>query len=188
MQSMEATSSLQKNRQEGGSWDSSKVRARLRLISSWTMRWCRKTALIGRTGPVLGGHARPRQSFEDRKSLLRDTEGRQNGNDLHVLRGAEETQFSTAGKCTGNVTTSKSMTYRVGFVWDGCIAYPASEKKYLMDMLSCLCTCSVNPTPDRTFLYMGGRWVGHIIWCGRVCHNLRVRETQMLKQGQRRTE
>ena len=36
---------------------------------------------------MLGGHAR--QSVEDRKGLLRDTEGRQNGNDLHVLRGTE---------------------------------------------------------------------------------------------------
>ena len=35
-------------------------------------------------------HARPRHSVEDRKGPLRDTEGRQNGNDLHVLRGTEE--------------------------------------------------------------------------------------------------
>ena len=39
---------------------------------------------------MLGGHARPRQSVEDRKGPLRDTKGRQNGNDLHVLRGTEE--------------------------------------------------------------------------------------------------
>ena len=44
----------------------------------------------GRTGPMLRGHARPRPSVEDRKGLLRDTEGRQNGNDFHVLRGTEE--------------------------------------------------------------------------------------------------
>ena len=55
---------------------------------------------------MLGGHARPRQSVEDRKGLLRDTEGRQNGNDLHVLRGTEEAQFSTVGKCTGDATIS----------------------------------------------------------------------------------
>ena len=42
----------------------------------------------GRTGPVLGGHARPRQSVEDREGPHRDSEGRQNGKDLHVLRGA----------------------------------------------------------------------------------------------------
>ena len=39
---------------------------------------------------MLGGHARPRQSVEDRKGPLRDTKGRQNGDDLHVLRGTEE--------------------------------------------------------------------------------------------------
>ena len=39
---------------------------------------------------MLGGHARPRQSIGNRTGLLRDTEGRQNGNDLHVILGAEE--------------------------------------------------------------------------------------------------
>ena len=51
-------------------------------------------------------HARPRQSVEDRKGPLRDPEGRQNGSHLHVLRGAEETQFSTVGKCIGDATAS----------------------------------------------------------------------------------
>ena len=46
--------------------------------------------IVEKTGPMLGGHAIPRQSVEDRKGPLRDTEGRQNGNDLHVLRGTEE--------------------------------------------------------------------------------------------------
>ena len=41
---------------------------------------------------MLGGHARPRQSVEDRKSPIRDTEGRQNGNDLHVQRSTEDLQ------------------------------------------------------------------------------------------------
>ena len=40
---------------------------------------------------MLGGHARLRQSVEDREGPLRDTEGRKNGNNLHVIRGAEET-------------------------------------------------------------------------------------------------
>ena len=39
---------------------------------------------------VMGGHARPRQSVEDRKGPLRDTEGRQNGDDLHVPCATEE--------------------------------------------------------------------------------------------------
>ena len=47
-------------------------------------------ALVQEDGIDLIVDARPRQSFEDRKSPLRDTEGRQNGNDLHVLRGMEE--------------------------------------------------------------------------------------------------
>ena len=54
-----------------------------------------------RTGPMLGGHARPRESVEDRKGLLRDTEGRQNGNGLHVLRGTEVAQHSTIGNALG---------------------------------------------------------------------------------------
>ena len=32
----------------------------------------------------------PRQSVEDRKGPLRDAKGRQNGDDLHVLRDTEE--------------------------------------------------------------------------------------------------
>ena len=39
---------------------------------------------------MLGGRSRPRQSVEDRKGPLRDTKGRQNGDDLHVLCGKEE--------------------------------------------------------------------------------------------------
>ena len=39
---------------------------------------------------MLRGHARPRQGVEDRKGPLRDTEGRQNGDDLHVPHGTEE--------------------------------------------------------------------------------------------------
>ena len=39
---------------------------------------------------MLGGHARPRQSVEDRKGPLRDTDRRQNGNDLLVIRGTKE--------------------------------------------------------------------------------------------------
>ena len=50
---------------------------------------------------MLGGHARPRQSVEDRKSLLRDTEGRQNGNDLHVLRGTKEVHFQQLENALG---------------------------------------------------------------------------------------
>ena len=38
---------------------------------------------------MLGGHTRPRQIVKDRKGSLRDTEGCQNGNDLHVIRGTE---------------------------------------------------------------------------------------------------
>ena len=39
---------------------------------------------------MLLGHERPRQSV-DREGPLRDSDGRQNGNNLHVPRGAEAT-------------------------------------------------------------------------------------------------
>ena len=55
---------------------------------------------------MLGGHARPRQSAKDREGPLRDSEGRQNGNYLHVVRGAEETELSTGGECAGHATAS----------------------------------------------------------------------------------
>ena len=50
---------------------------------------------------MLGGHARPRQSVEDRKGPLRDTEGRQNGNDLHVLRARRELNFQELENALG---------------------------------------------------------------------------------------
>ena len=40
------------------------------------------------------------------KAFFETQKGRQNGDDLHVPRGAEETQFATAGKFAGKVTTS----------------------------------------------------------------------------------
>ena len=55
----------------------------------------------GRTGPMLGGHARPRQSVEDRKGPLRDTKGRQNGDDLHVPRGRRKQNFEQLEKALG---------------------------------------------------------------------------------------
>ena len=61
---------------------------------------------VGELGPMLGGHARPRQSVEDREGPFRDSEGRQNGNHIDVLRGAEETKLSTAGMCSGYATAS----------------------------------------------------------------------------------
>ena len=39
--------------------------------------------------------ARLRQSVEYRRGPLRDTEGRQNANDIHVIRGKEEALLST---------------------------------------------------------------------------------------------
>ena len=61
---------------------------------------------------MLGGHGRPRQSVEDREGPFRDTKGRQNRDDLHVLRGTEEAKLSTIGKCTGNVTASSDQGFR----------------------------------------------------------------------------
>ena len=111
----QGTLSLQKNRQgemafeTAQRWEPDCSRSRHgRCVGAGRRHWFNR----GRTGPVLGGHARPRQSFEDRKSLLRNTEGRQNGNDLHVLGGTEEAQFSTIGKCTGNVTNSSDQGLR----------------------------------------------------------------------------
>ena len=43
---------------------------------------------------------------------IRDTKGRKNGNYLHILRGAKETQLSTAGKCDGDVTASGDQVLR----------------------------------------------------------------------------
>ena len=53
------------------------------------------------------------KSVEDRKGPLRDTKGRQNGDDLHVLCGTEEASLSTLGKCTGDATTSSDQGLRV---------------------------------------------------------------------------
>ena len=53
---------------------------------------------------MLGSHARPRQSVEDRKGALRGTQGRQNGNDLHVLRGTKEAQFFNRAVIKGYAT------------------------------------------------------------------------------------
>ena len=102
----QATSSLQKNGQEG--WLLRQLKGESRTAAEVVM----DDALVQEDGIDLIVDARPRQSFEDRKSPLRDTEGRQNGNDLHVLRGTEEAQFSTNGKCTGNVTTSSDQGFR----------------------------------------------------------------------------
>ena len=74
-----------------------------RIDTGWRHRFDR-----GRAWPMLGGHTRPRQSVEDRRDPLRDTEGRQNGSHLHVLRGNEKTQLSTAGNRTGNVTANSA--------------------------------------------------------------------------------
>ena len=46
-----------------------------------------------------GRSRKTKTNVEDREGPLGDSEeGRQNGNHPHVLRGAEETQLSTAGK------------------------------------------------------------------------------------------
>ena len=39
------------------------------------------------------------------KALFETQRDVKNGNDLHVLRGTEEAQFSTVGKCTGDAIT-----------------------------------------------------------------------------------
>ena len=49
---------------------------------------------------------------QDKASKIANSEGRQNGNYLHVLRGAEEAQFSTAGECAGYATACSGQGLR----------------------------------------------------------------------------
>ena len=104
----QATSSLQKNRQ--GGWLSRQLQGESRIAAEFVM----DDALVQEDGIDLIVEELDRcwkvTQDQDKASKIEkaffETEGRQNGNDLHVLRGTEEALLSTIGNCIGNVTTS----------------------------------------------------------------------------------
>ena len=109
----QAISSLQKNRQ--GGWLLRQLKGDSRTAAEVFM----DDALVQDDGIDLIVEELDRcwevtqdQSVEDRTGPLRDTKGRQNGDDLHVLCGKEEASLSTTGECTGDVTTSSDQGSR----------------------------------------------------------------------------
>ena len=78
---------------EDGSWDSSKGESRTAaevVMDDLLVQDDGIDLIVEELDRCFEVHARPRQSVEDRKGPPRDTQGRQNGDDLHVLRGTEE--------------------------------------------------------------------------------------------------